>query len=151
MPRVHTEVDIDAPVELVWSVLTDFDNYRDWHPSIAGVAVYGPLMEHTKGSLSVRTKPGAAPSRVDMVLTEVEPGRALCWKGGVGPEWLARGFHYHYLEPLASGGTRLVQGETFTGLMFRLLWPLLRTRLGDEYQRVRGILKQRCEGLHGQS
>lgn len=148
MPTVQAEVEINAPADVVWSVLTDFDNYSEWHPSIQGIALYGPLTENTKGSLSVISKPGASPSQVGMILTEVEPGKAMSWKGGLGPTWLALGFHYHYLQPLPSGATRLVHGEAFSGLLFKLLWPLFKGKFDREYAEASSVLKRRCEAMN---
>ena len=32
--ELNTQIDIDAPVERVWSVLTDFAAYPEWNPFI---------------------------------------------------------------------------------------------------------------------
>ena len=41
---VITTVDIDAPKQLVWDVLTDFAAYHEWNPymKIEGTAQVGP-------------------------------------------------------------------------------------------------------------
>ncbi len=151
MPTLKSHVDIAAPRELVWSVLTDFDSYAEWHPSFVAVALYGPLLENTKATLSMQMRPGSAPAKLEVTLCEVEPGSALSWRGGMGPQWLATGFHFHNLEPLPQGATRLVHGEKFGGLMPTLLWPLFKRHFGEQYQQFNSALRQRCEALHGQS
>ena len=32
--RIHTEIDIDAPADRVWAILTDFASYPSWNPMI---------------------------------------------------------------------------------------------------------------------
>ena len=34
---VHTEIVIDAPPEVVWAVLTDWDRLPEWSPTIQGM------------------------------------------------------------------------------------------------------------------
>jgi len=37
MLELRTDIEIDAPVERVWEVLTDFDRFPDWNPFIRKV------------------------------------------------------------------------------------------------------------------
>ena len=37
MRQISTEIEINAPVETVWSILTDFDKYPDWNPFVKSV------------------------------------------------------------------------------------------------------------------
>ena len=32
--RLYTEIDIEAPLPLVWTILTDLDHYREWNPFV---------------------------------------------------------------------------------------------------------------------
>jgi uncharacterized membrane protein len=34
LKEIHTEIDIGAPVEKVWDLLTDFKNFELWNPFI---------------------------------------------------------------------------------------------------------------------
>jgi uncharacterized protein YegL len=45
-----SEIVIEAPSEVVWQVLVDFDSYSDWNPveiEARGEAVVGAAFEHT--------------------------------------------------------------------------------------------------------
>jgi uncharacterized protein YndB with AHSA1/START domain len=50
---ISTTVDIDAPKQLVWDVLTDFAAYHEWNPDIS-----------IEGSARVGTNRDSAPGRL---------------------------------------------------------------------------------------
>ncbi len=34
MRELRTEIQISAPIDRVWQVLTDFDHWKDWNPMV---------------------------------------------------------------------------------------------------------------------
>ena len=113
-----TSIDIDAPPEAVWPVLTDFAAYGEWNPfmdRVEGRAEVGSrLVVHLAAGTTFRPTVLAA-----------TPGHELRWLGRLGPGRLLDGEHSFVLERRADGGTRLHHAETFTGVLV----PLLRSRL----------------------
>ena len=73
----HTvTADLDAPPELVWDVLVDFDAYVDWNPWI--IEAEGiPLVGEEVSGISVLNDDERA---VRHEVTEVDPSRRFCWK-----------------------------------------------------------------------
>ena len=51
--ELHTEIEIDATPERVWSVLMDFGSYGEWNPFVTSIA--GDTSEG--GKLQVRLEP----------------------------------------------------------------------------------------------
>jgi len=50
MREIRTEIEIAAPVTKVWSILTDFDNWKEWNPIVeqeSGVASPGSKLSMT--------------------------------------------------------------------------------------------------------
>jgi uncharacterized protein YndB with AHSA1/START domain len=48
MKELHTEIEIDAPAERVWRLLTDFASYPRWNPfirTISGRPIPGERLE----------------------------------------------------------------------------------------------------------
>lgn len=128
MIEITASCDIDAPAEAVWSVLTDLEQFQDWNPFIRSASgsseVGGTVRVRVRSSLGV---PLGFRARV----YDREDNRALRWRGHVGAPWLACGDHTFTIEPLGDGRARLIQRESFTGLV---PW-LARRLLARETQR----------------
>ncbi len=147
MPTIREELIINAPIEKVWGVLTGFDNYAAWNPFIQHIGLDVDLKEGSPITLHALMKRGAPASQVPATLAEVQAPHTLNWRGGVGPAWFARGYHFHHLEQLVDGSTRVVHGETFSGLLFILIWPLQAKGLAQTYKKVGEALKLRCAAV----
>ena len=94
-------IDIAAPVERVWEVLTDVEQWSEWTDSVtmARRLDEGPLRT---GSRAEITQP-KVPKSVYTV-TELEPDRSFTWvQTGPGVRTTAR----HELAALPGGGTRV--------------------------------------------
>ena len=113
----ETEIFIEAPPERVWALLTDPEAHAAWNPMIA--AVEGSFTPGRRVRLIMRTPSGGTMRFRPRVLV-AKPGRELRWLGRLGLPRLFDGEHYFRLIPEA-GGTRLIQGERFRGL---LLWAV---------------------------
>jgi hypothetical protein len=103
---------VNAPLGRVWQVLTDFGNYRTWHPILTLEPHAGPIAVGTvlEGLSSGRR---AGEQHVVFVIVEVQEPNDLAWTGG-DPEVLA-GRHSFHLEPLADATTALIESEVFSG------------------------------------
>lgn len=137
---IETEIDIPAPPQAVWKVLTDGPAYAGWNPfirSMSGAVVAG-------GRLTNRMHPagGSAMTFRPRVLV-ANPARELRWIGRLGLPRIFDGEHYFRLEPHGSG-TRLVHGETFRGL---LLWVMKVDRFRDDFTAMNLALRDRVVTL----
>ena len=71
-------VQIDAPAQLVWDVLVDFDHYRDWNPfcvEASGVLAVG---EPLTMKLKSYTEEGQYFDNVE-IITEINEPRLVSW------------------------------------------------------------------------
>lgn len=143
MTLLTSEIAIDAPSEVVWRVLVDFDSYPDWNPveiEARGVAVVGAAFEHT-GKL-----PGRKPRTFKARIIEARPARALAWKGHVVVPGLFDVRHHLEIDPLDGDRSRLRQFEHFSGLLIPFMRGVLRdTEAGFEL--ANKAIKQRAESL----
>ena len=114
MATVSTEIDLDATPGKVWAALTATGDYPAWNPFIRRLE--GQLTPGSK--LRVRIEPpDGKPMTFTPTVTEVDPGHRLAWLGRFLLPGLFDGAHSFTLEPLSHGRTRLVQSESFTGLL----------------------------------
>jgi hypothetical protein len=139
--ELRAEIEIDAPADRVWHILTHFGAYPEWNPfirRIGGTAAPGQKLEvrfEPPDSRGVTLRP--------TVLT-VSPQRELAWLGHLGVPKLFDGEHHFVLESLETGRTRLVQREVFGGLFVPLFGGVLRnTERGFEL--MNRALKARAE------
>jgi hypothetical protein len=142
MKEIHTEIEIEAPVERVWHTLTDFASFPQWNPFIPQARG-----EPEVGSrLEVRVQPpGSRAMTFRPKVLRAEPNRELRWRGRLWLPGLFDGEHGFLLEPLGPARTRLVQREAFTGLLV----PFLLKRMGESTRRgveeMNRALKARAE------
>lgn len=136
-------IDIDAPPERVWSVLTDFASYPDWNPFVRRIS--GDLV--TGSRITVRLQPpGGRGMTFKPVIEEVTPGRSLRWLGRLGAPRIFDGEHSFTLEPRPGGGTHFVHAERFSGVLVAPLGRMLEaTKLG--FREFNEAIKQRAEAV----
>jgi hypothetical protein len=120
---IETQIEIDAPPDVVWQVLTDFDAYPEWNPALVGMS--GDLEVGKTLRFSTDDTPDAL--TFEPVVREVRPGEHLRWEGQLLVPGLFDGEHFFDLELLPNGGTRLTQSEHFRGITV----PFLSGWLGD--------------------
>jgi hypothetical protein len=122
MRTVSSTIELDAPPAEVWRVLTDTAAHSGWNPFITELR--GDLVVGNRIDVRI-TPPGGRPMSFHPTVTDVEPGRKLAWLGHLLFPGLFDGAHSFVLEPLSDGRTRLVQSETFRGLLLGFSGHLL--------------------------
>ncbi len=137
-----TEVHIAATPERVWEVLADLAAYRAWNPFI----VEADGTTEVGDRLTLRMQPvGGKAMTLRPTVVEVRPGRVLRWAGRLGLPRILDAEHEFLLEPGAAGGTRLVQRETFRGLLVPFVAGTLDRGTLPAFALMDGALKQRAE------
>jgi uncharacterized membrane protein len=132
------KVDIAAPPEIVWGVMSDGERWPEWTASVTSVRRLddGPLRV---GSRALIRQPKFPPAR--WTVTELLPGRSFTWKSGAPGLWV---YGHHSVEPSATGTSatlRLFYEGALARLMGRLTAGITKRYLGMEA----AGLKQRSE------
>lgn len=140
MPTIKTSKTIDAPPSVAWEILTDFGSYPDWNPFI--VEASGELRRGEKLKLKMRPPGGRAMTFGPTVL-EADPQRELRWLGRLLMPGIFDGEHWFRLRP-EGAGTRLEQGENFTGFLPRFMGRTL-SRTEEGFNQLNAALKERAE------
>jgi hypothetical protein len=133
------EVDIAAPPQAVWDVLTRFENWPNWNPDVKSMSFEGPL---APGS-TFRWKAG--PGTILSTLDRVEPPRYISWHGKT---LTIDAYHEWWLEP-RDGGTHIRTEETFSGLLAKILRGTLQKTLDKSFEVGVERLKRESERRAG--
>ena len=100
-PLLRAEIDIDAPVSRVWSLVSDLSRMPQWSPQCRMMKLLGPLRPGTRTLYLNRRNMLFWPTT--STITEVLPERKLAFRIPLNTSvWT------YELEPTASG-TRLVE------------------------------------------
>ncbi len=140
MLELRTEIEIDAPVERVWAVLTDFDRFPEWNPFIRrihGNAQVGSRLDVLLGASGTRAM------RFRPIVKAVIPNRELRWLGRLGLPRLFDGEHIFQIEPLGPARARFVQREQFRGLLVPLLARSLNRDARRGFEEMNRALRER--------
>ena len=129
------EIEVAAPPEVVWEVLTDFERWPQWNADVQSMSYKGPL---APGSV-FRWKAG--PGTIVSTLEEVDPPRSVRWRGRT---MSIRAIHEWRLEP-REGGTRVKTEESFSGLLARLMRGSLQKTLDRALEQGLAHLKREAE------
>ena len=135
--RSSREVEIAAPPEVVWEVLTRFEEWPQWNPEVKSMSFDGPVAPGSE----FRWKAG--PGTIVSTLEQVEPPRIVRWRGRT---MSIKAMHEWRLEPL-DGGTHVETEESFSGLLARLFRGQLQKTLDkslDEGLELKGEAERRA-------
>jgi uncharacterized protein YndB with AHSA1/START domain len=138
--RFQISVEIAAPPDVVWSVISDAERWHEWTPSVKGIRRldHGPLRI---GSRAIVRQPRFPPAM--WKVTAIEPGRSFTWKSGAPGMWV---YAQHSVEA-AGPGARATLALRFEGAAGRLLGRLTR-KINDRYLGFEAAgLKQRSEEI----
>src|SRR5215216_4019617 len=133
------EIEIAAPPELVWDVLTDFDRWPQWNPEVKSMSVDGPL---APGSV-FRWKAG--PGTIVSTLEQVDRPRYVRWRGRT---MSIAAIHEWRLEERA-GGAHVETDESFSGVLARFLRGSLQKQLDRALEEGLEHLKREAERRAG--
>ena len=155
MGTADATVSIDAPLELVWSVMLDLDSYDRWNPFIVRVDRPGGRQARVGDPITLHVRFGGGRRYASRErITAIEPPapygdgvRATLTYDFAGPlhaTGLVRGRRFQYVEQLPGQSTVYGTSERFRGL----LTPIVPTAaVANGFRRHAKALKSRAEEL----
>lgn len=142
MDEIVTTIEIDAPPQAVWDVLTDFDKYDEWNPTLEAD---GTPAEGERLSI-VLTLPDRKPQAFKPKVLVVDSPHELRWEGRLFVSGLYDGEHRFELEPLDEGErTLLTHGETFRGVLVGFINRRVGSAIKSGFIEMNEALKARVE------
>jgi len=112
--KTHLQIEIDAPLPKVWSLLIDAGSWPKWQRGIASVTVTGPLLKGTH--FSWRTGGTNIHSQIQLY----EPERRLGW---TGTALNVKAVHIWELEEESPERTLVIMKESMDGPWLAKIYP----------------------------
>lgn len=142
MKEVFSEVEIQAPAELIWQMLTDFASYPEWNPFIRRIS--GQPKEGMRLKVYIEF-PGTKGKIFRPKALKADPNHGLRWFGRLLIPGLFDGDHIFTIEHIGRNRCRFVQREIFSGLLVSFLAHGLDTKVGLGFEQMNQALKSRAE------
>jgi len=142
MREIRTEIEIAAPPTKVWSILTDFDNWKNWNPIVnqaSGVASLGSEL-----SVTMRGDDGKDGPKYMPIITKFEEPKFFRWRGKMIAEFLFTNDKVFELEETGSG-TRLIHKELFSGMLVPMFWSKFDKGVPPMLKSMNDALKRKAE------
>lgn len=142
MQIIKTSILIQAPVERVWSILTEIDNYHNWNPFIIDAS--GQLAAGQKIQFHKAIHAGAIPqySRVTVFNGK---NHSLCWTTTWIHALLFRTMNCFTIEAVDEGSAYLIQVELRQGFVSILSLPSMLHSLRTGMVSMNKALKRQAE------
>jgi hypothetical protein len=119
--EVRHEIVVNAPAQKVWQAIIDLKQYKQWNSQLAYLGGQIELGATIHLKLSVD---GATPYEFRPIISQWQEGKSFAWLAITGVPKLFDGEHFFEIAPLDSQKTRLVNRETYSGVISLLMKQL---------------------------
>lgn len=140
--EIKTEILINSSPEIVWAVLTNFDDYPNWNPfikSIKGEAKVGK-------KITARIEPPDAKGMTfKPKILVFDQNKELRWLGNLLFAGLFDGEHKFELIDNKNGTTTFIQSEKFKGIFVPMFKKMLEINTKKGFEEMNEKLKQVAE------
>lgn len=138
---IQTEIEINAPVHVVFAILTENTKYVNWNPFIIeseGTVQIGNRLRNTlkNGDKTMTFKPR---------IKELEHNAKFSWIGHLILPGIFDGYHVFELEQISETKTRFVHYEQFSGLFSNLILKSIRENTTVGFNKMNTALKNIAE------
>lgn len=140
--HIESTIIIHASIESVWGVLSDFNQYPAWSPTIKQFFSAPRVGQRSKVRLEQPDGPSMNMNPMFLVIT---PQKELRWKGSLFVPGLFDGEHYFMLEKKSNNETLLTQGEHFSGILIFFFRKMIYGNTRNGFRLFNEALKKQVE------
>jgi hypothetical protein len=140
--RISTSILIKAPKQIVWDILTDFQNYQNWNPFIKSASGEPILGQKLKVHIQ---PPGGSGMSFRPEIVELQKEKELAWLGRLGFPGIFDGRHEFKLEEAEDGETLFIHSENFSGILVPFMKKGLDKKAKKGFENMNTVLKSLAE------
>lgn len=141
---LYTEIEINAPKELVWEALIHKEQWKRWNTFLFDLDPSQPFKQGQEVSLSLRRLPNEEETEFQPRVMLVQPQVCLAWMSEIP------GFRNEYmfeLQEIGVGRTKYVHRDHFSGWLTRVFLPFIRQDEQVGIKRMARELKRYVERM----
>ncbi len=143
---IEKTLEIDAPAEIVWEVISDLPRYPQWNPfclECRSTLVPGDPID-------MKVKLMAKPQAQREWMIGCEPGRGFSYRMQPVPMGALSSFRSHEIEATGAATARYRSYFHLKGWMKFVVLGLFRSKLEDGFAGMSAAIKARAESLWAQ-
>jgi len=143
LQTVETEIDIAAPPEKVWSVLTNIGQWQDWNPTVnasLGDAAVGSTVTITM----ISEEAGKDGPKYSPEIIQMDEPTYFHWRATMGAGFIFTNEKIIELEK-TDAGTKVKHTETFKGAMAALMKSRMQSGVSPILTAMNDALKKTAE------
>ena len=141
MFEINHDIEINAPAEAVWDVITDFDRYPEWNPFV--VEARSSLQPGEPIDMKVKLL-GPVQRQVEVIL-DVRPGEGFSYHMRPFPLGALSSLRSHKISDLGNGRCRYQSHFELRGWMMPLVRGLMRGALERGFGGMSQAIRERAE------
>ncbi len=140
------EIELNAPAELVWSVLTDLPAYAEWNPF--PVKAESSLVVGEPVVLFIPQGKSGKLSKQEFVLEVFDAPNLIAWRlPKLGHKFLFNAYREQTIKALDEDTCTYTTSDTFAGLMAGKIYQSQSKWVEKSFVKMANALKQRSEEL----
>lgn len=120
--KTDKEIEIHAPIGVVWKLLTDIESWPTWHPHISGVKLKGPVEPGTHFEWK------SDGFKLHSVIEEVIENSSIGW---IGSGFGTSAVHVWEIIPVIEGKVLVRTTESMDGWMVKLFKAKMEKKLNE--------------------
>ncbi|AGR42179.1 SRPBCC domain-containing protein [Spiroplasma diminutum] len=136
--EINLEINIKAPIELVWEEIINFHEYGVWNPVYSFIK--GKFDEHSKLKIVLKNN-----MKLKAKILEINELNNFSWLMTIGPKFLFNSIHNFELVKLDNENCKFIQNEKFAGLGVKRFWKKMKLQTEQGYDYMNMALKYLCE------
>ena len=138
--KIETSIKISSTANKIWKELTNFDEYKNWNPSIIDIS--GELEKNK--TLKIAVKIDEKTMIFKPIVLKCEENKELRWLGKLLFNGIFDGEHYFLIKENIDETYTFIQGERFSGILIPFFGKMiLKTKKG--FEAMNQELKKRVE------